>query len=101
MGIGGEDTPQVRFPQDHNVVQALSPDGADEPFNVCVLPWRFRCCWSIANTNGCKTSGYSMANEPSRPRMRYRGACSQGKASVIWRAIQSAVGLVVTLVQTR
>jgi hypothetical protein len=24
--------------------------------------------------------------------MRYWGACSQGKASVIWRAIQSAVG---------
>ena len=33
--------------------------------------------------------------------MRYRGACSQGKASVIWRAIQSAVGLVVTLIQTK
>lgn len=39
--------------------------------------------------------------EASRSRMRYRGACSQGKASVICRAIQSAVGLVVTLIHTR
>src|SRR3977135_267863 len=31
----------------------------------------------------------------------YRGAPSQGKASVSWRAIHSAVGLVVTLIQTR
>src|SRR3979409_486255 len=31
----------------------------------------------------------------------YRGAPSQGKASGIWRGIHSAVGLVVTLIQTR
>src|ERR1700730_5766725 len=33
--------------------------------------------------------------------MRYRGASSQGNASVSWRATQSAVGFVVTLIQTR
>src|SRR5260221_10253496 len=45
------------------------------------------------------------ASEPvgtsSRSRIMQRGAPSQGKASVIWRAIHSAVGLVVTLIQTR
>src|SRR5258706_14635388 len=45
------------------------------------------------------------ASEPvgtsSRSRIMQRGAPSQGKASVIWRAIHSAVGWVVTLIQTR
>src|SRR3954452_5803437 len=36
----------------------------------------------------------------SRSRMRYPGADSQGKASVIWRAIHSAVGVFVTPIQT-
>ena len=35
----------------------------------------------------------------SRLRIKYPGAESQGKASVIWRAIHSAVGLVVTPIQ--
>ena len=34
--------------------------------------------------------------EASRSLMRYRGAWSHGKASVIWRAIHSAVGFRVT-----
>jgi hypothetical protein len=34
--------------------------------------------------------------EVSRSRMRYRGAWSHGKASVIWREIHSAVGFSVT-----
>src|ERR1039458_9856821 len=34
--------------------------------------------------------------EVSRSRMRYRGAWSHGKASVIWREIHSAVGFPVT-----
>src|SRR3954449_10638631 len=36
----------------------------------------------------------------SRSRIRSVGADSQGNASVIWRAIQSAVGLFVTAIQT-
>ena len=34
--------------------------------------------------------------EASRSLMRYRGAWSHGKASVIWREIHSAVGFAVT-----
>ena len=36
----------------------------------------------------------------SRSRITYPGAESHGNASVIWRAIQSAVGLFVSLIQT-
>src|SRR5664280_81468 len=39
--------------------------------------------------------------EVSRSRMRYRGAWSHGKASVIWREIHSAAGLSVTLNDTK
>src|ERR1019366_7544075 len=37
----------------------------------------------------------------SRSRIMQRGASFQGNASVIWRATHSAVGFLVTLIQTR
>src|SRR5471032_512544 len=46
----------------------------------------------MARRRCTKTGPYEM----SRSRMRYRGAWSQGKASVIWREIHSAVGFSVT-----
>ena len=49
----------------------------------------------IARSRRVKTSPYA----PSLSRMRKAGAVSHGKASVIWRASQSAVGLVVTPIQ--
>ena len=36
--IAGEDAAQVYFAEDHDVVQALSPDRANEAFDVPVLP---------------------------------------------------------------
>ena len=38
VGVRGEDLAQVRLAQDHNVVQTLSPDRADEAFDMSVLP---------------------------------------------------------------
>src|ERR1039458_10006580 len=46
----------------------------------------------MARRRCTKTGPY----EVSRSRMRYRGAWSHGKASVIWREIHSAVGFSVT-----
>jgi hypothetical protein len=37
-GIRGQDAPQVRFAQNHDMVQALSPDRANQPFDVSILP---------------------------------------------------------------
>ena len=62
--------------QDQDIVEAFSPDRADESFDV-----------SIAKV--------------SELQLYDRGYPSPGKASVIWRAIHSEVGLAVTLVQTR
>ena len=61
IGIGGEDPAQVRVAQDHDMVQALSPDRADESFDVSILPGRSRRGWSVPNAHGSETSRYGMA----------------------------------------
>jgi hypothetical protein len=38
VGIGSEDPAQVCVAQDHDMVQALSPDRANESFDVSILP---------------------------------------------------------------
>ena len=38
VGIGSEDLAQMGLAQDQDMVQAFSPDRADEPFSVSVLP---------------------------------------------------------------
>jgi hypothetical protein len=36
-GVGPEDPAKMRFAQDHDMIQAFSPDRADEPFDVSVI----------------------------------------------------------------
>ena len=38
VGIGSEDLAQMGLAQDQDMVQAFSPDRADEPFDVSILP---------------------------------------------------------------
>ena len=38
VGVGIEDALQMGFAKDDHVVQALSPDRADDAFNIAVLP---------------------------------------------------------------
>src|SRR6266516_5060836 len=54
------------------------------------------CSWSCCIDGFHRCSGPSLSSVPGSP-----VASAQGNASVIWRAIQSAVGWVVTLIQTR
>ena len=61
VGIRGQDPAQVRVAPDHDVVQALSPDRADESFDVSILPGRSRRGWSVPNAHGSETSRYGMA----------------------------------------
>jgi arginase family enzyme len=58
VGIRGQDPTQVRVAPDHDVVQALSPDRADESFDVSILPGRSRRGWSVPNAHGSETSRY-------------------------------------------
>ena len=38
VSVGPEDPSKMRLAQDHDMVQAFSPDGSDEAFYVSVLP---------------------------------------------------------------
>src|SRR5512139_2688994 len=37
VGVCAQDPAQVRLAQDHDMIQAVSPDRADEPFDMSVL----------------------------------------------------------------
>jgi len=49
--VASQDTAQVRFAEDHNVVQTLASDGADEALCERVLPWTVRCRQDFADTH--------------------------------------------------
>jgi hypothetical protein len=51
VGIVPEDLAEMGFAQDHDVIEAFSPDRADEPFDVSVLPGRAGRDWSIPNAH--------------------------------------------------
>ena len=38
VSVFPEDSSKMRLAQDYDMVQAFSPDGSDEPFDVSVLP---------------------------------------------------------------
>ena len=40
--VASQGTTQVLFAEDDDVIQALAPDGADEPLREGVLPWAVR-----------------------------------------------------------
>ena len=61
VGVGPEDLAKMCFAQDHDMIQAFSPDGADKPFDVSVLPGRAGRGWSVPNAHGSETSRYGMA----------------------------------------
>jgi hypothetical protein len=61
VGVGPEDPAKMRLAQDHDMIQAFSPERADEPLDVSVLPGRSRRSWSVPNAHGSKTSHYHIA----------------------------------------
>src|ERR1035437_2723452 len=93
-GICAQNPAQVHFTEyDHVVSRRIEPmslstyafcQGERNAIGRSRIPMARRRC--------TKTVPYEM----SRSRMRYRGAWSHGKASVIWREIHSAVGFPVT-----
>src|SRR6266849_8733670 len=92
---------QMFLVQDNDVVQALAPDRSDQPFGKAVLPGRGWCNWLISDAHGAKSACDNGAVDPIAVPDHITRSPSQGKASVIWRATHSAVGLGVTLIKTR
>ena len=50
--IGSENTSQMAFIENDDVIEALPPDRADNPFNVGILPWRTRCRDDFIDAHG-------------------------------------------------
>src|SRR4051794_30936847 len=48
----------------NNMVKALPPDRTDQPFSICVLPWRARRRRSITNAHGSNSSNKDFAIGP-------------------------------------
>ena len=58
--VGGEldeDPTQVGLPEHDQVVDALPPDGVDQPFRKAVLPWRAGRDRLVANAHGAQAAG--------------------------------------------
>jgi hypothetical protein len=90
----------VRFPEHHDMVEAFASDRSNQPFNMTVLPRRAGHDWSVSDAHGSQSAcdrdtirSVAVTDQVTQCRVR--------REWVICRAIHSAVGVAVTLVQTR
>ena len=100
-GVLRQNPAQVRFAQGDHMVDALASDRSDQSFGERVLPRR---AWSdrfVADAHGTQAVPDGSAVDLIPIADQVARASFQGNASVIWRLIQSALGFVVTLIQTR
>jgi hypothetical protein len=52
--VRSQQVPKVTLAKDNDMVEHFSPDRANQPFSIGVLPWRSRCRWSVANAHCAK-----------------------------------------------
>jgi hypothetical protein len=90
----------VLLPEDDEVVDALATNRANQPFRKTVLPGSSGRNRLVADPHGPQPAPDNGAIDPVSIPDQVRGASFQGKASVICRAIQPAVGCEVTLIRT-
>jgi hypothetical protein len=86
--------------QHDDVIQTLAPDRSDQPFSKAILPGRTRCDRLVPNPHGAQSPCDDRTIDAIPVPDQVARSLFQGNASVIWCAIQCAVGLVVTLIQT-
>ena len=85
----------MRLAQDDNMIHTLAPDRLDQIFGKAVLPRRGRCRRLVPDAHRAHSSCDDAAVDLISISDHVPGASFQGKASVSWRAIYSAVGFVV------
>src|SRR5262245_1613897 len=101
--VGGErdeDPTQVGFPEHDQMVDALPPDRANQPFRKAILPRRAGRDGLVANAHCAQAVGDNRAVNGAAVADQVAWRLAPGKASVISCAIHSAVGCAVTLIQT-
>ena len=91
---------QVGRVEHDQMIKALAAQGADEAFNIGILPRRPRRRLDFEDPQGLDSAGEHDPVTASRSRRRYRGAVSQGNASTSCWAVHCAVGASVTLTWT-
>src|SRR5260370_1369097 len=64
VGVGSEDPAQMGLAQDEDMIEAFSPDRADEPFHMPVLPGRAGGGWAVAYTHRRKALRYRLTVGP-------------------------------------
>ena len=91
----------MRLAQDDEMVDTLATDRADGPFNKTILPWRGRRNRFVPYAHGAYAVPEDGAIDPIPiPDEVLRGIIPR-KCLGYLTAIHSAVGFVVTLIQTR
>ena len=51
VDIGLENTAKMNLMQHDDIVEALVPDAANDPFRIRILPWTSRCDFDLFNTS--------------------------------------------------
>ena len=92
LKICRQHTAQVTLIEDDDVIETLTADRADDALHISVLPRGSWCGDDLLNTHllDTVTEGPAIGSIPVSQQKARR--VFQGKASVIWRAIQTGVG---------
>ena len=59
--VRSKQMPKMPLTKYDNMVKAVPPDRADEPFTIAILPWRSRRGWPIPNAHHPKTPDKDIA----------------------------------------
>src|SRR6476620_5304798 len=100
MGVRFQNATQMRLAQDNHMIDALAPDRSDQPFGKAILPrrgWRGRL---VPDAHGAQSACDDRTIDAIPVADHVARSFIPRNASVIWRATHSAVGCVVTLIQT-
>src|SRR4029434_1413868 len=100
-GVGSQDVAQMRLAQDDKMIHTLAPDRTDPPFGKAVLPRRGQRDGLVPDAHGTHSARDNAAVDPIPIADQVTRRRVPRERLGYWRAIQSAVGFVVTLIQTR
>src|ERR1700729_3176434 len=100
VGVGFQDPTQMDLAQDNDVVQTLTPDRSDQPFDKAVLPGRGWCGWLVSDAHGSQSARDDAAIEPVAIADEVARSLIPGKCFSYLTCNPFGVGFAVTLIQT-
>ena len=64
VGVGFQNSAQMRLAQDNDVVHTFTPDRSDQPFHKAILPGRGRCGRLVPDADGAQSARDDAAIDP-------------------------------------